>query len=194
MQMFHGTRRSYALKIQESGFAPRPVMKQMRSVAEDHGLTVEEVIADLEKHSRFAIADPRPDTIYLVGDQIRAANWADRAPEATWEALWAVYRIRHPHVEFDWNQSDEGHLWVLAKRLQDPPVVVEIEAPIGKLRTMRGATAAEEALNHLRPGRSLQEVHQFPLQRARVADRSRRNRFREGHRGSPTGRRLWCVS
>ena len=62
------------------------------------------------------------------------------------------------HVEFDWHQSDEGQLWVLAKRLQDPPVVVEIEAPIGKLRTMHGATAAEEALNHLRPGRSLQEV------------------------------------
>ena len=158
MQMFHGTRRSCALEIRKSGFAPRPVMEQLRSVAEDHGLTVEEVIADLEKHGRFAIADPRPDTIYLVGDQNRAASWADRAPEATWEALWAVYRIRHPHVEVDWNQSDEGHLWVLANRLQDPPVVVEIEAPVGKLQTMHGDTAAEEALNRLSPGMSLQDA------------------------------------
>lgn len=159
--MFHGTRRSYALAIQESGFAPRPVMDQLRSVAEDHGLEVEEVIADLEKHCRYAIADPRPNTLYVVGNQSTAGSWADRAPEATWEALWAVYRIRHPHLGNDWLSSNEGHLWVLAQRLLDPPAVVEVAAPLGSLRAMTGSTAAESLVRSVSSGQSLREAIKF---------------------------------
>ncbi|MGW6375004.1 hypothetical protein ACWFRB_02910 [Rhodococcus sp. NPDC055112] len=132
--------------------------EQVRAVAEDHGLQADEVIADLEKHHRFAILDPRPNRVYVVGDADRAGSWVDRAPEATWEALWAVYRIRHPHVGFDWNQSYEGHLWVLAHRLMDPPAVVEVVAPLDAIRDLRGSTAAHSLLQDFGSGSSLEEA------------------------------------
>lgn len=72
--------------------------------------------------------------------------------------MWAVYRIRHPHVGFDWNQSYEGHLWVLAHRLLDPPVVVEVVALLDAIRDLGGSPATHSLLRGSASGSSLEEA------------------------------------
>lgn len=145
VNVFHGTRASMAERIMRDGFAPRSVRQQIQAVGVVYDVTVDALIADLEIYNRFAIVDPRPETTFVTGHPVKAGSWADRAPEATWEALWAVYRIRHPEVGWDWNMSNEGHLWVLAQRLDDPPAVLVAEVPLGKLRNRSGSrTAADQ--------------------------------------------------
>lgn len=105
--VFHGTRVSTAERIMRDGFAPVPVSELIEKVADAHEVTVDALMTDLREYGRFAVVDPRPDTVFTTGNPVKAGSWADRAPEATWEALWAVYRIRHPEVGWDWNMSDE---------------------------------------------------------------------------------------
>lgn len=142
--IFHGTRTSLAERILRNGFAPLAVTDQIKKVAEEYSVSMDDLMGDLKAYNRFAVVDPRPDTVFVTGDAVRAGSWADRAPEATWEALWAIYRIQHPEVGWNWNMSDEGHLWVLAQRLDDPPAVLEASAPLGALRNRNsGRTAAD---------------------------------------------------
>lgn len=150
--VFHGTRVSMAERIMRDGFAPLPVSELIEAVAVAHDVTVDALMADLQTYNRFAVVDPRTDTVFTTGNPVKAGSWADRAPEATWEALWAVYRIRHPELGWDWNMSDEGHLWVLAQRLADPPAVLEATAPLGAIRSRRGRPAAERFLAAIESG------------------------------------------
>lgn len=152
MPIYHGTRVSMAERIMRDGFAPPPVSELIEAVAADHDVTVDALRADLKAYNRFVFADPRTDTVFTTGNQVKAGSWADRAPEATWETLWAVYRIRHPELGWDWNPSQEGHLWVLAQRLADPPAVLEAMAPLGAIRNRHGRPAAERFLAAIESG------------------------------------------
>ncbi|MCV7127385.1 MULTISPECIES: hypothetical protein [Mycolicibacterium] len=142
--IFHGTRASLAEPILCGGFAPLPVTKQIEDVAAQYDVSMDDLMEDLKAYNRFAVVDARPNTAFVTGDAVKAGSWADRAPEATWEALWAVYRIQNPEIGWDWNMSDEGHLWVLAQRVDDPPAVLEARAPLVALRNRNnGRTAAD---------------------------------------------------
>lgn len=142
--VFHGTRTSLAERILRNGFAPLAVTQQIKNVAADYNVSTDDVEGDLKAYNRFAVVDPRPDTVFVTGDAAKAGSWADRAPKATWEALWAVFRIQHPEVGWNWNISHEGHLWVLVQRLEDPPAALEASAPLGALRNRNnGRTAAD---------------------------------------------------
>ncbi|SIG33081.1 Uncharacterised protein [Mycobacteroides abscessus subsp. abscessus] len=152
MPIYHGTRVSMAERIMRDGFAPPPVSELTEAVAADHDVTVDALLGDLEAYKRFAVVDPRTDTVFTTGNAVKAGSWADRAPEATWEALWGVYRIRHPELGWDWNSSQEGHLWVLAQRLADPPAVLEAMAPLGAIRNRHGCPAAERFLAAIESG------------------------------------------
>lgn len=144
VNVFHGTRVSLAERIVSDGFAPLPVSEQIASVATAYDVTFDSVMEDLQAYNRFAICDPRPSTVFVTGHPVKAGGWADRAPEATWEALWAVYRIRHPEIGWDWNSSWEGHLWVQAQRLDDPPTLLLVTSRYGALRGRGdGRTAAD---------------------------------------------------
>jgi hypothetical protein len=142
--VYHGTRMSLAERILCSGFAPLAVTTQIENIAAEYDVSMDDLVEDLKAYNRFAVVDLRPDTIFVTGDAANAGSWADRAPEATWDALWAVYRIQNPEVGWDWNMSNEGHLWVLAQRLDDPPAVLAASAPLGALRNRNsGHTAAD---------------------------------------------------
>jgi hypothetical protein len=157
--VFHGTRTSMAKRIVADGFSPLTVTAQIEMAAAGHGLSTPAMMADLQSFNRFAVVDPRPDTVFVTGNEVKAGSWADRAPEATWEALWAVYRIRNPHLGWDWNMSDEGHLWVLAQRLDDPPAVLEATAPLGALRNRNsGRTAADGFRGVIESGTSPEDI------------------------------------
>ncbi|UJL30430.1 hypothetical protein NWT09_29270 [Mycolicibacterium sp. jd] len=151
--VFHGTRVSLAQRILRDGFAPLPVPDQVAAVAVEHGVTAESIWEDLRGYNRFVVADPRERIVFVCPNKVRAGSWADRAPEAGWEALWAVYRLRHPHIGWEWNDSQEGHLWVLTQRLDDPPAVLEATAPLGALRDRRGSrTLADDWAETLASG------------------------------------------
>lgn len=148
--VFHGTRVSMAERIMADGFAPLPISQQIDEVAATFDLTLDALMTDLKAYNRFAIVDARPETVFVTGNRVKAGSWADRAPEATWEALWAVYRIRHPEVGWDWDSSQEGHLWVRAHRLDDPPAVLQAVSPLVALRRRHSdVTAADEFLSVL---------------------------------------------
>lgn len=142
--VFHGTRVSMAERIVADGFAPLPVGQQIEAVAAAYDIPVKKLQADLREHNRFAVLDPRPDTVFVTGHPVKAGSWADRAPEATWEALWAVYRIRHPELGWYWSNAQEGHLWVLAQRLDDPPAMVFATAALEALRDGDGGGTAAD--------------------------------------------------
>jgi len=76
---------------------------------------------------RFSSYRPTKDKLYFSSHMMHAKSYATRAPEFFWEALWAVYVMRHPEVGSEWNQSDEGHAWVLSQMRHDSPVVLHIE-------------------------------------------------------------------
>jgi hypothetical protein len=153
LPVFHGTRRSCALAIFEHGFRPAPVDEQIAAVAEAHEIPVETLLTDLEAHHRYAHLDKRPGTVSLTADPDHAGSWANRAPEATWEALWAVYRLRHPELGSYWNNSGEGHFWVLAQQISDPPVFIAATAPLGRLQAWpHERTAADLLLDLVRAG------------------------------------------
>lgn len=141
--VFHGTRRSLAQSICDTGFAPIDVATQIATVAATQRVSVDELDAHLDAASRFTHLDLRPDSVFVCADRGRAARWASRAPEATWEALWSVYRMRHPELGDFYAQSMEGRLWVLAHQLDDPPAVVRATAPLGALQMSSGMSASQ---------------------------------------------------
>lgn len=156
LPVFHGTRQSCAVAIFEQGFRPTPVREQIAAVAATFEVPIQHLFNHLEANDRFAHLDQRATgTISLTADPIQAGSWANRAPEASWEALWSVYRLRHPDLGDDWNQSDEGHFWVLAQQISDPPVFITASAPLGQLLAWPDEkTAADVLLNLARTGQT----------------------------------------
>jgi hypothetical protein len=142
----HGTRRSSAEAILLHGFKPTPVADQVATVADKYDVTIDDLRSHLQRMGKFTHLDERSGTVSLTADPTRAGSWANRAPEATWEALWSVYALRHPHLGDSYYQSDEGHFWVLSQQISDPPVVVVGVAPMTALTSWqfsRGKTAVE---------------------------------------------------
>jgi hypothetical protein len=142
----HGTRRSSAEAILLHGFKPTSVAEQVAAVAREYELPLERLRSHLQRMGRFAHLDERSGTVSLTASPDRAGSWANRAPEATWEALWSVYALLHPELSDEYYQSDEGHFWVMAQQIADPPAVVVGAAPLAALTSWsfsRGKTAPE---------------------------------------------------
>ena len=131
--VFHGTRRSLAERIIQEGFGHLSVTEQLQQVASQYSIALGVLKEHLAANGRFVSTDDRAGTVSFAPLRLKAGSWANRAPEATWEALWSVYRIRHPELGHYWNQSNEGHLWVTAQQLDDPPVVITVLARLGEL-------------------------------------------------------------
>lgn len=160
LPVYHGTRRSLAERIVAEGFGHLPVEQQLNDVACRYGIDAATVIEHLADNSRFAATDERSGTVSFTLNPAKAAGWANRAPEATWEALWTIYRLGHPELGHDWNQSDEGHLWVIAQQLHDPPVVMTVAAAMSELRAahMGGTTASDWLAELVQQGRTAEEI------------------------------------
>lgn len=160
MTVYHGTRQSSAAGTLREGFHPIPVADQIAAVADTYEVPLVAVEEHLQLKSRFTHHDARGGTLSTTGDIDQAGSWANRAPEATYEALWSVYAHCHPELGDDYFQADEGHFWVMAQQMADPPVVVEARAPLGALRAWQfdaGKTAIEILSIMLMNGRTVED-------------------------------------
>lgn len=147
--VYHGTRRSLAEEILCDGFQPTPVADQTAAIAQEYGVLLSDVQQHLASKPNFSAADPdRAHTISTTGDLYKAGSWAERAPEATWDALRAVYLLTHPDDEDRYGNSEAAGFWVMAQRIEDPPAVVSVRSPLGALQGY-GHSAGETALDEL---------------------------------------------
>jgi hypothetical protein len=124
---------------------------------------------------KFTHLDARLGTVSTTADADKAESYANRAPEATWEALWSVYALQRRELADEYYQSDEGHFWVLAQQMADPPVVIEAQAPLAALRQWghsAGKSAPEVLLGLAARGTS-RGLHVAFQVNARMAGRDR---------------------
>ncbi len=104
-----------ASSIVREGWKPVNVMDTVARVATAHELCPADVIQDLEMHKRFVFGAGRGRTVSFAPNRGDAEPaWAQSAPEAEWESLWAVYRIKHITLDdrWLWNTDVAGHTWV----------------------------------------------------------------------------------
>ncbi|CAJ1505584.1 hypothetical protein [[Mycobacterium] burgundiense] len=145
--VYHGTRQSLATAILRDGFRPTPVPDQTAAIAALWDIPLADVQEHLATKPNFSTADPdRIRTVSTTASAYRAGSWAERAPEATWDALRAVYLLTHPEDEDRYANSDAADFWVTAQRMDDPPVLVEVRSRLGALQShgfSAGATAIE---------------------------------------------------
>jgi hypothetical protein len=125
--LFHGTSTSRANLIQEHGFQYPDFESEIEEISRRYEVGAEILRDQLMRLGRIVTSRDDDRKIYFSSHFQHAASYATRAPEFYWEALWAVYVIRNPELGLEWNQSDEGHAWVLSQMQSDPPVILHVE-------------------------------------------------------------------
>ncbi len=176
--VYHGTRQSLASAIVREGLRPTAVADQIAAVAQTYGVQLSAIQEHLVTTRRFSVlhAD-RAGTISTTADDYKAGSWAERAPEATWDALRAVFALTHPDLDDDYAISDAAEFWVIAQRIDDPPVVVTMQAPLGALQShgfSAGRTASESLREMLSETQSSDPTTAFAGAFADFADLFRR--------------------
>ena len=128
MILFHGTSSSRAAMIQQYGFQNPDLDSELAKLASQYDVSHASLQTQLSKLARF-VTSRQEQKVYFSSHFLHAASYATRAPEVHWEALWAIYVLRNPELGFNWNQSAEGHAWVLSQMQTDPPVVLHVDIP-----------------------------------------------------------------
>lgn len=128
MILFHGTSSSRAAMIQQYGFQNPDLDSELATLASQYDVTHTSLRTQLSNLGRF-VTSRQEQKVYFSSHFLNAASYATRAPEFHWEALCAIYVIRNPELGAKWNQSDEGHAWVLSQMQTDPPVVLHVDIP-----------------------------------------------------------------
>lgn len=136
VRLWHGATASRAEQIATEGFHKPDGTAMVVSVAREFSVDDEVVLRWLEDRGRFiSIQERRDDSAWFAATHGAAVRWAQRAPEARWEALWAVWCIREdrPDEWCPWNDP-KAAAWHLRQFFGDEPAVVELEVPVGRLR------------------------------------------------------------
>lgn len=117
LHFFHGTTLEAADQIRVGGWQARDLPGMVGELATKHEVPVPDVIDDLRRYNRFMLMEKdRGQVASLAPDYESAAgSWAQRAPEVEWDALWAIWRIKHSGETemYHWNRDVPGHAWVL---------------------------------------------------------------------------------
>jgi hypothetical protein len=125
--LHRGTTMRAASSIIREGWKPVDVMDNVARVAAAHELSLADVIQNLEKYVRYAQGEGRGTTASFAPNRGDAEHaWAQRAPEAEWDSLWAVYRIEYMTLDdpWYWNTDVAGHAWVWDQMRDDQLAVV----------------------------------------------------------------------
>lgn len=135
--LWHGTTESAAKQIAVNGFKPADTTALVTLTAAECGADPAGTIAALRAVGRFVmIQDGRDNAVWFAGDRERAARWAQRAPEARWEALWGVWWLTHGGIEAmpaPWGDPAAA-AWHAEQFFADPPAVLEVRIPLSRIQ------------------------------------------------------------
>lgn len=158
VRLWHGTTAARAEQIVTEGFHRADSTALLADVASQFDLDVTLVFEWLTEHERFvAVQDQRDDSAWFAATFRAAVRWAQRAPEACWEALWAIWCIREARAD-DWSpwNDPKAAAWHLRQFLVHKPAVLELQVPIDRLRDNRqqplSPAEREEYLDLIRDG------------------------------------------
>jgi hypothetical protein len=147
--LWHGTTESAAKQIAVNGFKSADTTALVMLAAAECGADAEGTIAALRAAGRFVlIQDGRDNAIWFASRREEAARWAQRAPEARWEALWGVWWQTHGGLEAmsaPW-ADPVAAAWHAEHFFADPPTVLEVRIPLSRIQdSYQSAPPTDEA-------------------------------------------------
>jgi len=167
VRLYHGTTDGAADCIQTEGWTHVDVAAMVEEVAVHHGESSDEVWRWLRRWARFATFEGRGDSAWFCGSRTSAQGWAERAPEARWEALWAIWSIRNgvelnpyePDAQGPWNLPAAA-AWHTREMSAFGATVLTVEVPLDSLR----ASVSEHDYEWLREGTDLEDLPEIKLE------------------------------
>lgn len=154
LSLFHGTTLDAAEQIRAGGWQVRDLTAMVGQLATRHGVAVADVIDDLRRYGRFMVTERDRGQVasFTCDPETAAGSWAQRAPEVEWDALWAIWRIKHSGqtAMYHWNQDVPGRAWVLEQMAHQELALVEVRITLEELYE-RGAMAGGFARGPLTP-------------------------------------------
>jgi hypothetical protein len=135
--LWHGTTESAAKLIATEGFSRADTISLIEQTAVDCSVDPAGTLAELRDAYRFVmIQDRRDDAVWFATDKLRADRWAQRAPEARWEALWGVWWLTHGGYDAmpaPWADAAAA-AWHARHFYGDAPAVVQVSVPVSRLQ------------------------------------------------------------
>ena len=123
--LFHGTTRSAAARIIGEGWEQRPALVIIEQVAAEWHVDAATLQENIRDYAGFGLFRGRGAVVSFDTDPIATAHsWAQRSPEARWEALSAVWRLRNPQLAETWNTEPQWRAWVHQQMSSDLPAVI----------------------------------------------------------------------
>lgn len=139
--LHHGTTLRAANRIVDAGWQTLDVQGLIDRIASEHRVAGASVRELLTQWGRFAvIADGRgTNASFAPSAQKVAHRWAQRAPEAEWEILWAVYHLLHPDTDAElngWDSDVAGRAWVWNRMRHEPLAVLTFATNYAELAVL----------------------------------------------------------
>ena len=139
LTLYHGTTLPAAQAILAEGWRPVDVDAVVDAIAIEHGIDPARVWAELRSLNRYATSEGRgARASFCTNREVTLHSWTQRAPEAKWEALWSVWRLRHPDVAPEWAGSTPGYVWVWKQMRSDRLGVLAWETSYDEIVALRG--------------------------------------------------------
>lgn len=139
--LHHGTTLHAARRIVDVGWQALDVPALIDRLAYAHEVDSAAVRDVLTQWGRFAVvADGRGGNASFTPNAAKVAHsWAQRAPEAVWEALWAVYHLSHPELRRrgeGWASDLTGRTWVWDQMRHEPLAIVSYVTTYSELAAL----------------------------------------------------------
>lgn len=137
--VFHGTTAASAEQIAQVGFQPLDRGAVLTEVAQAYGVPVGQLVGSLESMGRMVVGLRNRVRYVSAATTVEGTwSWANRAPEARWEALWGVWWATHGTDEWGPWTNPAVAACHLRQRLADAPVAIEVHVPGTELRSPGG--------------------------------------------------------
>lgn len=145
--IWHGTTNTAAQLICEHGSRRVAALDIVRNTAAEFGEDPDSVIDILAQWGRFVvIQEDRNESLWFASTREAAIRWAQRAPEARWEALWAIWCIRENRTDWWAPWADPAAAgWHATQLKSEQPAILQACVPIDRLQnSLQGNLTLQE--------------------------------------------------
>lgn len=127
--LHHGTTLHAARRIADVGWQALNVPALVDRLARTHGVDNTAVCEVLTRRGRFVVVsgDRGGNASFAPNAAKVVHSWAQRAPEAEWEVLWAIYHLLHLSSgteEKGWDSDVAGRTWVWDQMRHEPLAIL----------------------------------------------------------------------